>query len=189
MAIRRLDSIKETIAASWKLFLSFRKRDWELRDYPIVMRIQDTGNDLEFTAPRFVRHRYVARVVKWWSLSGGGDTPEAAMRDLASNFEQITAQGRREGEPLPRPGMIVPVEFTSQERVNTQTELAEDFVRRVLGLDWAWISDGSSLWDFHTSATNDALYAKIRELYGIDVSDVESGNLAQILERIAAPRP
>lgn len=64
--------------------------------------------------------------------------------------------------------------------------LADDFVRRVLDIDGAWISDESSLWDFHHKETNAALVAKIREIYGVDVSDIESGNLADILDRIAA---
>jgi hypothetical protein len=52
-------------------------------------------------------------------------------------------------------------EFAPTERVNAHRKLAEDFTRRVLGLEWAWISDESSLWDFHTEKTNDALFAKI----------------------------
>jgi hypothetical protein len=64
--------------------------------------------------------------------------------------------------------------------------LADDFIRRVLNKDAVWISDESSLWDFHRQDTNAALVAKIREVYGVDVSDIESGNLADILDRIAA---
>ncbi len=67
-------------------------------------------------------------------------------------------------------------------------DVAEHFTQSVLGLDWAWISDESSLWDFHTGETNMNLEAKIREIYGVDVSDIESGNLAQIPNRIAATR-
>jgi hypothetical protein len=89
-------------------------------------------------------------------------------------------------EPLPRPGTRVPIKFASQERVKAQAELAKDFTQRVLELEWAWISDGSSLWDFHTNESNDALYAKIKEIYGVDVSDIQSARLSEILERIAA---
>ena len=53
-------------------------------------------------------------------------------------------------------------------------------------LDWAWISDESSLWDFHTDDTNEKLWAKILEVYGVDVSDIESARLSEILNRIAA---
>ncbi len=70
--------------------------------------------------------------------------------------------------------------------MDANPELAEDFVRRVLNLDWAWISDESSLWDFHDSDDNQALIAKINEVYGVDISDIESAKLWQILDRIAA---
>ena len=87
---------------------------------------------------------------------------------------------------MPRPGTRVPVQFAAQERVSAHPELAEDFVRRVLELEWAWISDESSLWDFHWDETNDALYAKIEEVYGVDASDIKSAKLSEILDRIAA---
>jgi hypothetical protein len=76
-------------------------------------------------------------------------------------------------------------EFAPSERVNENRKIAEDFTRRVLGLEWAWISDESSLWDFHTEKTNDAMFAKIRDIYGVDVSDISSGRLYEIFERIA----
>jgi len=44
------------------------------------------------------------------------------------------------------------------------------------------------LWDFHSDETNDFLYSKIKETYGVDVSDIESAKLCEILERIAAVR-
>lgn len=186
MAIQSFYSVRQGFLVVCKLALSFRKCNWDLRDYPIVIRTQNTDNDLGFSATRFVQHRYLARIVKWWQLVGSGDTPEDAMRDLATNFESAKAQRQREGKPLPRPGIDALIEFAAQERVNAHPELADDFVRRVLGLDWAWISNGSSLLDFHTAETNDALYAKIGEVYGVDVSDIENGNLAEILDRIAA---
>ena len=61
-------------------------------------------------------------------------------------------------------------------------------MRRILNLDWAWISDESSLWDFHSSKDNGELIAKIREIYGVDVSDIESARLSEILDRIASNR-
>jgi hypothetical protein len=77
------------------------------------------------------------------------------------------------------------LEFASRKRVSAHPELAEDFTRRVLNLDWAFISDESSLWDFHEAGTNGALIARIKEVYGVDVSDIESATLPEILERIA----
>jgi hypothetical protein len=61
-------------------------------------------------------------------------------------------------------------------------------VHRVLELKWAWISDESSLWDFHQDETNSALISRIKELYDVDVSDIQSARLSEILDRIAAKR-
>jgi hypothetical protein len=55
-------------------------------------------------------------------------------------------------------------------------------------VDWAWISDESSLWDFHEDETNESLTDKIRHIYGVDVSDISSGNLANIFDRILEHR-
>ncbi len=68
--------------------------------------------------------------------------------------------------------------------VSSDDAFSEEFIQKVLDLEWAWISDGSSLWDFHTEETNDLLYVRIREVYGVDVSDIKSGKLWEIFERI-----
>ena len=96
------------------------------------------------------------------------------------------SQRRRNEDALPalRPGANWPIEFASQERISGDESLSEDFIQKVLGLDWAWISDESSLWDFHSQQTNDLHIAKIREVYDVDVSDIESARLWEILERI-----
>jgi hypothetical protein len=46
-------------------------------------------------------------------------------------------------------------------------------------------ADESSLWDFHSSDDNRDLVAKINQVYGVDVSDIESAKLWQILDLIA----
>jgi len=43
-------------------------------------------------------------------------------------------------------------------------------------------------WDFHSSDDNRDLIAKTKEVYGVDLSDIESAKLWQILDRIAASR-
>ncbi len=121
-------------------------------------------------------------------MDGSGDSREEALNNLRAKFLTRKAKLAEEKEPLPRPGTNVPIEFVSQKRVNAHPQLAQDFIQRVLELPWAFISDQSSLSDFHTEENNDAQFAKIREVYGVDVSDIESGNLYQILDRIAAIR-
>ncbi len=122
---------------------------------------------------------YRAYIINW-TVIGLGDTPEEAKANLAQNFTTIKA----EGQQLTRPGRTRPIVFASQEKVSMNEALSADFIQQIVGLDWAWISDESSLWDFHTEHTNDLLYAKILEVYGVDVSDVESGRLWVIFERI-----
>jgi hypothetical protein len=78
-----------------------------------------------------------------------------------------------------------PLEFATRRRVSAHPELAEDFTPRVLNLDWVFISDESTLWDFHEAGTNASLITRIKEVYKVDVSEIESASLPEILERIA----
>ena len=174
--------VKHQLRALWKLSLSIRTRDWELGDYPVLVREQEV--DPNYVGTRLKQHRYTAVIVNW-GLAGAGDTEQEALQVLNENFSSAKLERVRSGLSLPRPGTQVPIQFAAQERVSTHPELAKDFVCRVLGLDWAWISDESSLWDFHHDETNDALISKINEVYSVDVSDIESARLSEILERIA----
>jgi hypothetical protein len=185
MTSARAIRIKNQIAAIWKRGLSFRKRDWEMSDYPVVIREHEFNPD--FSAPRFRQHRYFAYIVNW-AITGSGDTSDDAVGNLRSKFQSIKNEWKLQGRPLLRPGTVGPIEFASQEWVAVNKELSEDFIRRVLNLDWAWISDESRLWDFHTNETNELLHAKIMEVYSVDVSEIESAKLSEILDRIAAER-
>lgn len=78
----------------------------------------------------------------------------------------------------------MPIELAANNRVEQHSELAKDFIRRILEVNWAWISDESELSDFHEDETNDKIIEKIRRIYGVDVSDISSGNLADIFDRI-----
>jgi predicted RNase H-like HicB family nuclease len=182
--------LRNFLLACWKWALSFRAREWKLADYPIYIRKQLPNPDSPFdNSPRFKFHNYVARVVNWPTMDGFGDSREEALIDLRATFLARKANLAEEGKPLPRPGTNVSIQFASQERVNEHPDLTKDFIHRVLDLPWAFISDESSLWDFHNEESNDALVAKIREVYSVDVSDIEPGNIYQILDRIAQTRP
>ena len=183
MTLNRADRVKNQLISAWKLCLSVRKRDWELDDYPVVIREQEANPAYDGT--RLKQYRYVASIVKW-GLVGLGDSEKESLQKLQSSFATAKAERAGTRTPLPRPGTRVPIEFASQERINAHSELAEDFIRRVLELECAWISDESSLWDFHHDETNDILLAKVMEVYGLDVSDIESARLSEILERIAS---
>jgi hypothetical protein len=126
---------------------------------------------------------WVAQVVNWTVLSGGGQTKAEALADLRSKFQARKAAGAR----LPRPGTKVPIEFASTVEVDRFRDVGRDFLAKVLDLnpDQCFISDESSLWDFHSQETNDALYEKIRNIYGVDVSGVEGARLCAIFRKIA----
>jgi len=70
-------------------------------------------------------------------------------------------------------------------------DIARDLLSRVFGVDFdtCFISDDSSLWDFHGDEPNQHYFERIREDYGVDVSDIRDGNLARIFERLAADWP
>ena len=63
MTSTRALRLKNQIAAFWKRCLSIRKKDWELNDYPVVIREHEF--DPHFSSGRFTQHRYVAYIVNW----------------------------------------------------------------------------------------------------------------------------
>ena len=172
--------------ACWKWCLSFRKRVWELDDYPVVYRRQEP---IAFgSGSRFQSHPYIASIVNWTAMDATGDTRLDSRAELSRRFEDVKIGMIQAGKRLPGPGTKVPLKFASPARINTQSELVHDFIKRILGLEWCALTDESSLWHFHFGETNDDLLARIEAVYGVDVSDIESGNIAEILERIAAAR-
>jgi hypothetical protein len=94
--------VKHPARAAWKLFLSLIKRDWELSDYPVVIREQQA--DPSYVATRLNHHRYAASIVNWWRMSGGGDTKHEALQELEETFANEKFKRSRERKPLPRPG-------------------------------------------------------------------------------------
>jgi hypothetical protein len=179
--VPNLGSMVWKARAAWALLASVFKREWTIDDYPIRISFQPVPESLRES------HR---KPLPWtacifnWGLGGGGNSKQEALEELRKNFDCATATRKH----LPRPGTKVPIEFAASMRVDQHSGLAKDFVERILGLDWAWISDESSLWDFHSDETNERLTEKIRHVYGVDVSDISSGNLADIFGRIAGTR-
>ncbi len=148
-----------------------------LRDYPVTVRQQSDGGAIP---------PYFARIDGWPTLVGFGDTREQALAELEANFEQARSDYAARGEPLPAPGVEVPIKFAATERVERQATLTRDFATRVLGHPEAWISDKTHLHDFGGDV--DAWLARTRELYGVDVTDLADAPLIAIVERLAAAR-
>lgn len=178
-----LGNIASQARAIWKHLASRFKTEWTIKDYPIRCRFQPAVETPK--ASRLSLVPWVASVINWPAMSGNGSTRQEAIQELREKFDRFKAANGK----LPRPGTKVPVEFVASDRVDQYSELAKDFIQCVLEIEWAWISDESSLWDFHSDETNGKLNDKIRHLYGVDVSDISNGNLADIFERISKGTP
>ena len=89
---------------------------------------------------------------------------------------------------LQGPGTYKELEFEigSRERISRFPELEDEFIRDILELPWAFLSDQSTLWEIHSQEDNEPLYAKITAKYGVDASDVADANIAAILAKIDA---
>lgn len=74
--------------------------------------------------------------------------------------------------------------FPQNQEIDSYPKLRDDFTYRVLGLEWAWLTDESSLWHFHSNEDNSEMYLKIGEVYGVDVSNVADANLMGIFTEI-----
>jgi hypothetical protein len=82
------------------------------------------------------------------------------------------------------------LKFAASARVEANADLVADIVRRVIGMEPedCFVSDESTLWDFHHGEDNTAYQRQISLLYGVDVSDIEPPTLAAIAERICRQR-
>lgn len=65
-------------------------------------------------------------------------------------------------------------------------DIAKDFLPRICDMPWedCWISDFSTLWDFFWLTDREAVFDHIESEYGIDVRDIEDGNLLRIFDRL-----
>ncbi len=84
--------------------------------------------------------------------------------------------------------------YASDKEIRKHEDLAVDFFEKVLGADYSrfYISDQSSLLHMRASEEDDGVdkkvVEKIREAYGVDISDIEDANFVRIFERIEAAR-
>jgi hypothetical protein len=172
----------ESAATLVKYVASFLKSEWSLSDYPI--RTREFRNPPALPSNSHLKPvRWNAQILGWATVQGHGDTRDEALANLAEMFQRRVASGKA----LPRPGTKhVDIEFASVHRVAGVEDLAPRFFAEVIHMDYAecFISDESSLWDFHAEPDNEHYFQRIAEVYGVNVRDIESGNIVEILERI-----
>jgi hypothetical protein len=169
--------LTDALTTFWKHLFSYRKSEWNLADYPVVIRVQEFTPGLP---SRFTQRRYRALVLGWL-IDATGDSKQEALTNLEVEFARRRQMRIDDGESVPRPGTRVPIKFAPQTRIDHHATLADDFIRRVLhpvlGVEDVWITDESSLWNFHFDEGNDEL-----------VSDIESEKLVDIFDRIETAR-
>lgn len=81
------------------------------------------------------------------------------------------------------------LKFAPTEKIEHYEYLFPRFYEKVLDMDYRdiiFVSDESSLWDYVVDEEEFELYlVRIEEEYGVDVSDIEYGDLVKIFERIS----
>ena len=167
-----------------KFVLSFRKRAWTINDYPV--KVTDRG--AVEPMGRLQPFRWTAQIINWLHMRGDADTRESALLELQRRLDEHV----REQGSLPRPGTgrELEIKFAAAERIEANYELVAEILRRVIGMEPenSFVSDESTLWDFHQGEDNAEYFRKILLVYGVDVSDVEPPFLWVIAERIAKHR-
>jgi hypothetical protein len=172
----------DQVKAAGKYFASFLRTEWGLEDYPL----KTIFRGVPATAGRRKPWPWTVQVINWWHMRGDGDTEAIAVEQLR---ERLAAHRVKYGT-LPRPGRgaKIEIEFAPSDEIQGLNDVAIEFFPAILGLEFGdcLVTDKSSLWDFHDEGTNTRYEQQIRSKYGVDVSDLKSGNLAEILRRIRA---
>lgn len=179
--------VRERLQRAWAWLLSFRRKSWTLRDYPLRWReFENSGFGAGGLAvpEGMTPVKCSVQILGWTTMHGHGNSRDEARADL----EKFFARYAEAGKTLPRPGTYVEMEIASRAKVESYATLQKDFEQHILNVEWAFLTDQSSLGHFTLGQSKEDMYRSIEERYGVDVSDVEDGNLTKIFERIAAAR-
>ncbi|HVW22167.1 MAG TPA: hypothetical protein VHC86_13210 [Opitutaceae bacterium] len=180
---KRLRAARERLFVAAKWLRSFFRRHWDLRDYPLLVRPNGPA------APESAK--WICQILRWSGPCGLGPTIESARAALSEDFERIRMHRRATHRPLPRPGTKVPLQLAVATRMAVHPELRAHFIREVLRIPRGhsvFLSDETSLEHFSRIASAGELASRVREAYGVDVSDLCPGLICEILERIASQR-
>jgi hypothetical protein len=181
-AVRRITQAQAKVPlqlqALIKYLASFARRDWQLEDYPVRISYQGSGG-ASLPNDRSQQPMWCAEILNWWTMLGTGDSRQAALADLRHNFEEY----KRLYVELPRPGTRAPLLFAVMVEISRYETIAREYFRRVLDLDYedCFVSDESRLEDFFGP---EDYVQKTQRVYGVDISDIQDGNLVDILKRL-----
>ena len=167
-----------------KYILSFFKRNWTLQDYPVIVKPVSEFPWLHSKDLDDEKASWVA-MIEGMHFFSTGQTKAEALAKLEGSFQNYKENKAK----MPRPGVQTPIEQYSTEKLDANKDLVEDFMQSIIGLSPGayFISDRSNLHDFllMEEEMDIRIYQrKIALVYKADVTDIEDGNLAQILQRI-----
>jgi len=159
----------------YKYIFSFFKKDWQISDYPLQMKIQKDVPE---------ESKYYYSILNWFAVIGLGPSEEKAFEHLNTNFNNIVEmQGFK-----PRPGKYQPIKIAATDIVSDHYELLEHFIINVLGFakgDPVFISDRSSLRDFSEDEEDYKKYLeKIEFTYNLKLEVIENYKISDLLLKI-----
>ncbi|MFW9850276.1 MAG: hypothetical protein ACFFF4_14155 [Candidatus Thorarchaeota archaeon] len=113
------------------------------------------------------------------------------MNRISKYFHSLLKRDRRKKDTPDFP--LRSIIISPSTKIDLYRDIAKEFIERVLEMspEDVWISDWSQLSDFRIlfeSEVGDVekyLLDKIKRIYGVDVSDIEDGNLVRIFERLS----
>ncbi len=112
------------------------------------------------------------------------------MNRITKYFHSLLKKDRRKKDTPDFPLMSIII--SPSTKIDLYRDVAKDFIERVLEMAFedVWISDMSQLSDFKILFESEGrdvekyLLDMIKRIYGVDVSDIEDGNLVRIFERL-----
>jgi hypothetical protein len=144
------------IKAYYKYILSFRKKDWEFKDYPLETWENTNAEQNEI--------KFVAKFTNWSLFVAHGESKKIAIENLKNQFRDFKANNVE----IPRPGKNVPIQFAATTEIEKYESIAVDFFDRIIGIEYynCFISDYSCLDEFDIDV--EEAIRKIKTYYNIE---------------------
>jgi hypothetical protein len=136
-----------------------------------------------------VGHVPIASLEEFFALTGTGDTHEEAISQLKDEFYKRIDLMEQRGEPIPRPGSgKARARFADSDQVESLRPFIDEFWSEILGTSYltSFVSNKSRLssWEHYVSGGRPSLIRRVKEKYGVDISDFYDEAIPVVLRRI-----
>ena len=152
------------------------RRDYRFEDYDI-----ETGYTREGLAYASIR--------EFASLIAPGATHEEAVEELRRAFQSRVEFMRRNSERIPRPGSKPGrVGFAPNDQIEALRPFVDEFWSEILGTSYltSYVSNQSQFdaWEQYVPGGRAALIERVKQRYGVDISEFYDEPLPLVLRRI-----